>query len=258
MENNSESRGRRWLKRVLQIFLALFILSLLLPLVFRWVNPLVTPLMCIRRLQNGAPIEYKWRDLEDISPHMVRCAFAAEDNNFLGHKGFDYGAIQRAIDENKKGKRTLGASTISQQTAKNLFLWPSRSWVRKGFEAYFTFLIELYWSKERIIEVYLNIIEMGDGIYGVQAAAQHYFHKNADQLSLYQCALITACYPAPLKRNPQTPSVYLQNRAKHIAALSRKMPPAKFDKETVKKARERYKIREEKRRADNDGKIIDF
>lgn len=242
----------------LKIVLTLFIISILLPLAYRWINPPITPLMVIRRIEGGAPIKKEWRDLDEITPNMVRCAFASEDNNFLGHYGFDFGAIQKAIDENKKGKRQRGGSTISQQTAKNVFLWPGHSWVRKGLEVYFTSLIELFWTKERIMEVYLNVIEMGDGIYGAQAAAQHYFNRNADKLSLRQCALITACYPNPLKRNPARPTAYLNRRATAISSLSYKVAPPKFDKESIKKARERYLKREEKRRAKIDGKLIEL
>lgn len=242
----------------LKIVLTLFIISILLPLAYRWINPPITPLMVIRRIEGGAPIKKEWRDLDEITPNMVRCALASEDNNFLGHYGFDFGAIQKAIDENKKGKRQRGGSTISQQTAKNVFLWPGHSWVRKGLEVYFTSLIELFWTKERIMEVYLNVIEMGDGIYGAQAAAQHYFNRNADKLSLRQCALITACYPNPLKRNPARPTAYLNRRATAISSLSYKVAPPKFDKESIKKARERYLKREEKRRAKIDGKLLEL
>ena len=170
---------------------------------------------------------------------------------------FNIGQIERAMKENEKGKRKLGASTISQQTAKNVFLWPSRSWVRKGCEVYFTFLIEHFWSKERIMEVYLNVIEMGDGIYGCEAAAQHYFHKSAKSLTRREAALITACYPAPLKRNPAKPTAYLNRRATQISALSLKFGKIKFDEESLRKAEERYQKREEKRKAKSD-KILPF
>ena len=133
-----------------------FVLSILTTVAYKWINPPITPLMVIRKVQLGAPIEHEWRDLEEISPYMVQCAIASEDNNFLGHKGFDWGAIDRAIEERESGRRKRGASTISQQTAKNVFLWPKSSWVRKGFEVYYTFLIENIWGKERIMEIYLN------------------------------------------------------------------------------------------------------
>jgi monofunctional biosynthetic peptidoglycan transglycosylase len=169
-------------------------LSLLIVVLYRWVNPPITPLMVLRKIENGAPVKQQWKDIEDISPYLTNCAVAAEDNNFLGHHGFDFGAIQKAIDDREHG-RLRGASTISQQTAKNIFLWDGRSWVRKGLEVYFTFLIETFWSKERIIEIYLNKIEMGNGIYGAEAAAQCYFHKSAKNLTAYQAALIVAVFP---------------------------------------------------------------
>ena len=249
--------GKRFFKIVLKTVLVIFLISILLPLLYRWVNPPVTPLMLIRKVKNGAQIEKQWVDMENISQNLVVCAIAAEDNNFLGHNGFDYGAIERAMKENEKGKRKLGASTISQQTAKNVFLWPSRSWVRKGCEVYFTFLIEHFWSKERIMEVYLNVIEMGDGIYGCEAAAQHYFHKSAKSLTRREAALITACYPAPLKRNPAKPTAYLNRRATQISALSLKFGKIKFDEESLRKAEERYQKREEKRKAKSD-KVLPF
>lgn len=232
------------IRKVFKVFgitlLVLFIISILMPLLYRWVNPPITPLMVIRKVSNGAPIEKEWKDLEDISPYMVNCAVAAEDNNFLGHRGFDWKAVQQAIDDKKEGKKERGASTISQQTAKNVFLTTHHSWVRKGLETYFTFLIETFWSKERIMEVYLNVIEMGDGIYGAEAAAQHYFHKEACNLSRQGAALITACYPAPLKRNPAEPTKYLKKRANKISALSKKIGKIKFDDATIEKAKKRY------------------
>lgn len=223
-----------------KVLLILLIISILLPLAYRWINPPVTPLMLIRKVKNDAPIEKEWRDIEEISHYMVDCAVASEDNNFLSHRGFDWGAVQKAINEKKKGKRERGASTISQQTAKNVFLWPGHSWVRKAGEVYFTFWIETFWSKERIMEVYLNVIEMGNGIYGAEAAAQHYFHKPASKLSLRESALITACYPAPLRWNPARSTGYLNKRAGQISSLTTKIGRIKFDEESIAKARERY------------------
>jgi monofunctional biosynthetic peptidoglycan transglycosylase len=164
---------------------------------------------------------------------------AAEDNNFLTHRGFDFDAIEKAMDERKTKGRVRGASTISQQTAKNVFLWQGRTWLRKGLEAYFTFLIETFWSKERIMEVYLNVIEMGNGIYGCEAATQHYFGKHARQLTLEQSALVVASFPSPLTRNPAKPSKYLRQRAAKISALSKKIGNVKFDKTSIEKAKER-------------------
>lgn len=238
-----KSPAKRFLAALGKILLILVIINILLPIAYRWVNPIVTPLMVIRTVQLGAPIEKEWRDLDKISHHMVSCAVASEDNNFLGHRGFDWGAVQRAINERKAGKRDRGASTISQQTAKNVFLWPGHSWLRKGLEVYFTFMIETFWGKERIMEVYLNVIEMGEGVYGAEAAAQHFFNRSADKLTLHQSALITACYPAPLKRNPAKPTPYLNKRAGKIQALTYKIGRIRFDEEHLAKAKERYEKR---------------
>jgi len=231
--------------------------SLLFTILYRWVKPPVTPLMILRKIENGATINRKWKNIEDISPYLVNCAVAAEDNNFLGHRGFDFGAIQKAIDDRERGPHR-GASTISQQTAKNIFLWDGRSWVRKGLEVYFTFLIETFWSKERIMEVYLNKIEMGNGIYGAEAAAQYYFHKSAKNLTARQAALIVAAFPSPLTRNPGQPSGYLSGRANEIISLSQKIGTIKFDDKSIKQARERYQKREDKRRKKIDGKLLEL
>ena len=237
-------------------YFILFGLSVFMTLCYRWINPPVTPLMLIRAIKDGESILKDWVPIEDISYYMISAAIASEDNNFLGHKGFDFGAIQKAVDLNKKGKPKRGASTISQQTAKNVFLWPGRSWIRKGLEVYFTFLIETFWPKDRIMEVYLNVIEMGPGIYGSEAAAQHYFHIPATKLTKRQASLITACYPNPRKRNPAKPTSYINQRAYQIAALIPKFGKIKFDKESIQKAKERYKKREEKRIKKNDGKVL--
>ena len=236
----------RWIGRT---FLFLFLFSILLTLAYRWINPPITPLMLIRKVSDGAAIEKKWVVLENISPHLVACAVAAEDNHFLAHRGFDFGAIDKAVKERQAGKRKRGASGISQQTAKNVFLWQKQSWVRKGIECYFTVLIELFWSKERIMEVYLNVIETGNGIYGCEMASQIYFHKAAKDLTLHQAALITACYPNPRKRNPSKPTSYLNTRASQIAHLTKMIGKIKFDAESIQKARERYEKAERKRKA---------
>jgi len=246
------------LKKTGIVLLVLFLVSLLLPIAYRWVNPPITPLMLIRKVQDGSPIEKKWVPLEDISPNMVVCAIASEDNNFLGHRGFDWGAIQKAIDLRKDGNKKRGGSTISQQTAKNVFLWSGRSWLRKGLESYFTVLIETFWSKQRIMEVYLNVIEMGNGIYGTQAAAEIYFHTSAKKLTLRQAALITACYPDPRHRNPAKATSYLNKRSGEISQLTKKIGKISFSEESIKAARERFKTREEKRRKKIDGKLLDL
>ncbi len=234
---------RRVLKRIFRIALrtvaVLIVASLVVTLLYRWVNPPVTPLMLSRAL-HGAPIRKEWVGLDEISPSLVRAAVASEDNNFLGHRGFDLGAIYDAIDEHQRGKRQRGASTISQQTAKNVFLWSGHSWVRKGLEVYFTFLIEHLWGKERIMEVYLNVAEMGEGIYGAEAAAQHWFGRPALRLTQRQSALLVACFPDPRRRNPSRPTAYLNRRASQIEALMPKMGKIAFDKLTISEARERY------------------
>lgn len=232
-----------------------FLFTILLTLAYRWINPPITPLMVIRSLEGEARVK-EWKPLEEISTAMPRAAVASEDNRFCGHNGFDFSAIQRAVDHNKIYSKKIGASTISQQTAKNVFLWPGRSWVRKGFEVYFTFLIEKLWGKERIMEVYLNVIEMGHGIYGAEAAAQHYFHCSAKKLNAHQAALITACYPNPRRWNPAAPTPYIRRRAASIQSLMPKMGPIKYDRESLKKARERYRKAEERRIAKNDGKRL--
>lgn len=242
---------------ILCIVAAFITLSILISLLYSRFNPPFTPLMLSRKISIGASIEYKWIGLKDISPYLIDCAVSAEDNNFLGHDGFDFGAIQQAIDERDKG-RFRGASTISQQTAKNVFLWQGKSWLRKGLEVYFTFLIETFWSKERIMEVYLNVIEMGNGIYGAEAAARRYFNKSAQNLSQYQAALIVAAFPNPLERNPAKPSRYLAKRAQTIISISQKVGAVRFDDASITSARERYKKSEEKRRKKIDGQLLDI
>ena len=230
-----KSRPKKILLWIGRIFLFLFIFSVIVPLSYRWINPPVTPLMLIRKITDDAPIQKKWVDIKDISPHLVSSAVAAEDNHFLGHRGFDLIAIEKAVKERQSGKRKRGASGITQQTAKNVFLWQNQSWVRKALESYFTVLIELFWSKERIMEVYLNVIEMGNGIYGCEMASQIYFKKSAKTLSLHQAALITASYPNPRKWNPSKPTPYLTKRSLEIARLTKLIGKINFDEESIKK-----------------------
>lgn len=153
-----------------------------------------------------------WVLLDEISPNLQLAVVCSEDQNFIKHNGFDFEAIEKAMDYNETHTKTRGASTISQQTAKNVFLWQGRSFIRKGFEVYFTFLIETFWSKERIMEVYLNVIEMGDGIYGAQAASKTFFKKDAKYMSKSECATIAAVLPNPRKFNAGKPSAYTQKR----------------------------------------------
>ena len=201
----------------LKIILGFVAISLVSVILLRWVPVPATPLMIIRCVEQKADgkamkLDKTWKPLSKISPDLQLAVVCSEDQNFLKHHGFDFGAIQKAIKHNEKSKRKRGASTISQQTAKNVFLWPGRSWIRKGFEVYFTAMIEVFWSKERIMEVYLNVIEMGDGIYGAEAASQEYFNKSAIKINKQQAATISAILPSPIKYNAKHPSSFLQGR----------------------------------------------
>ena len=236
--NNKGRFWRRVLRIVRNLIILFFVSSIGLTILARFVPVYITPLMIIRSVEAVAdgksPKNSKqWVSIEQISPHMIRAVIAAEDNLFMEHNGFSFEDIQKAWEHNKKGKRIRGGSTISQQTAKNVFLWNKRSYVRKALEAYFTVLIELFWSKERIMEVYLNVIETGDGVYGVQAASLEYFGKDAAKLSRSQAALIAVCLPNPRRFNPARPSSYIQRRKNQIMGLMYKIPFDGF--ETPKK-----------------------
>src|ERR1700759_5348630 len=191
--------------RILKLALILFIgLSVFWVILYRFVNPPVTWLMITRGFERKSDgkdwkIDKQWIDFDDIADPMKRAAVAAEDQKFLDHFGFDFKAMEKAIDKNSHSHKLIGGSTISQQTAKNVFLWPGRSYIRKAFEAYFTILIEIFWSKKRIMEVYLNEIEMGDGVYGIEAASEYYYHKHASQLTAKEAAAIASIFPNPLK-----------------------------------------------------------
>ena len=197
--------------------------TILAVVALRFLPVYFTPLMfirCYEQMTEGKSLKMKhhWVPLNKISPSLPMAVMASEDAKFLKHHGFDYQAIEHAAERNRKHpeKRKLGASTISQQTAKNVFLWPGRSWVRKGFEVYFTALIELMWPKERIMEVYLNSIEMGDGIYGADAVAEEHFGTDALNLTKAQCALIAATLPNPRKFSSKNPSAYMRKRQARI------------------------------------------
>ncbi len=193
------------------------ILSVGSTLLYRWVPVPLTPLMiirCVEQMNNGKSMTLKhdWVSLDEISPKLQLAVVCSEDQNYLKHYGFDWGAIEKAMKSNDSGKKIRGGSTISQQTAKNVFLWQGRSYIRKGFEAYFTLLIETFWSKERIMEVYLNSIEMGNGIYGAEAAAQNWFKKSAAKLNKDESSAIAAILPNPLKYVANPPSAYISKR----------------------------------------------
>jgi monofunctional glycosyltransferase len=197
-------------------------------LLFSFVNPPFTPLMVKRAFIKKADhtrvgIHKDWVSLKKISPNMINAVVASEDNRFTDHWGIDVQAIQKATAWNKKHRRKRGASTITQQVAKNVFLWPARTWVRKGFELYFTVLIETVWSKKRIMEVYLNVLETGNGVYGVEAASRKYFRKPAAKLSRNEAALIAAALPNPRVRNPALPGTYMINRQQRILNLMNKI-----------------------------------
>jgi len=176
-----------------------------------------------------------WESFEHISPNLQLAVVCSEDQNFIEHNGFDFEAIDKALDYNSTHKKKRGASTISQQTAKNVFLWTGRSWIRKGFEVYFTFLIETIWSKHRIMEVYLNVIEMGDGIYGAQAASQIFFHKDAKYLTKGEAALIAAVLPNPRKFSVTKPSTYTRKRQGWIVHQIALWGGLSYDKKEEKK-----------------------
>lgn len=208
---------QRILRTIKWIVLLFFGSTILSVWVYRFVPVYFTPLMfirCFQQVGRGEEIRLKhhWVPLKEISPYLPVAVIASEDQLFMEHYGFDIDAIRKAIKERQEGSRNRGASTISQQTAKNVFLGPSRTWFRKGMETYFTLLIEIFWGKERIMEVYLNSIEMGDGIYGAEAVAQQHFGREARILSRANCAMIAATLPQPLRFNSEKPTRYLLER----------------------------------------------
>ena len=221
---------------------AFFASTILSVIAYRFVPVWFTPLMfmrCAQQLQSGESLtlHHHWVSLEEMVPELPVAVMASEDQRFLEHHGFDFKAIEHAARRNRKHpeKNKLGASTITQQTAKNVFLWPGRSWVRKGLEAYFTTLIEIFWSKQRIMEVYLNSIEMGDGIYGADAVAEWHFQTSADKLSRRQCALIAATLPNPRRFNSARPSPYVLRRRDKIMHQMKFVPAFPKEGEDVKR-----------------------
>lgn len=210
------------------LLIGLFVSSLLVVVAYKFIPVYYTPLMVIRTVEQfregkKLKLAHRWVPIEKIAQPLVQAVVASEDNLFLDHNGFDLEQIQKARSEAEKGGRVRGASTISQQTAKNVFLWPGKSYIRKGIEAYFTLLIEWIWGKERIMEVYLNSIEMGDGIYGAQAVAQAHFQKDAYQLDKNEAALIAASLPNPRKFDSGHPSPYMLKRQAKIVSLMGKL-----------------------------------
>jgi monofunctional glycosyltransferase len=213
---------KRLFKISLKVILGFILFSIFLVLLLKWLNPLTSSIMIQRQIEavvtfkEKQMIAYEWFSYDDISKEMALAVVAAEDQNFPNHFGFDFEQIEKAIDQHNRGRRLRGASTITQQVAKNLFLWEGRSFIRKGFEAYFTLLIELLWSKERILEMYLNIVELGDMVFGVGAASQIYFKKNPSKLTRSQAALLTATIPNPTRFSVRRPSRYILRRQSWI------------------------------------------
>lgn len=208
----------KWTGGALALF---FALTLLWVLLLKWIPVRITPLMVARAVEYrddpGFRTRQAWKSLDEISPELMKAVITAEDNKFMEHRGFDLESIRDAAQTNRRrGRIARGASTISQQTAKNVFLWSGRSWVRKGFEVYFTMLIEAIWGKERIMEVYLNVIEFGKGVYGAEAAARQYFNEPASKISTAQACLMAACLPNPIKRDIANPGKYTRGYAQTI------------------------------------------
>lgn len=230
----TRSRKRAALRFLIKSALLLFLLSAGPVVLFRYVHPPVSALMIQRRIESlsgpaarGAEESYKprydWVPLDEIAPVMGVAVIAAEDQKFAEHFGFDWAAIEKAIAHNETSKRVRGASTLSQQTAKNLFLWSGQNWIRKGLEAYFTLLMEASWPKRRILETYLNIVEFGDGLFGVEAASQHYFGKPASRLSAAEAALLAAVLPNPHRFKVKAPTPYVVERQQWILGQIRQL-----------------------------------
>ena len=201
--------------------LACIIVSVLLVLSLRWINPIGSVLMIERKYENwqqntSVTFKRQWVSWDNLSNYLKVAVIASEDQNFPFHHGFDWDAIQDALKHNAKGGNLRGASTISQQVAKNIFLWSGRSWMRKGFEVWFTAWLELLWSKQRVLEIYLNTVEWGNGIFGAEAAAQYYFNTSAKNLTKEQASLLAAVLPNPRKWNPAKPTAYILSRAAAI------------------------------------------
>lgn len=213
---------------VLRLLALVLILSAGPVLLLRWVDPPTTAFMIRERLSVGEPgkprsVQYRWVDGERISPHIKVAVIAAEDQTFPTHPGFDFDSINDALADRERGRRVRGASTLSQQVAKNLFLWPGQSWVRKGLEAYFTVLIETLWPKRRILEMYVNIAEFGSGVFGVGAASEIYFKKPAARLSAPDAALLAAVLPSPKRMKVSAPSRYVRSRQEWILGQMRSL-----------------------------------
>lgn len=223
---------------LLKLPLALFVTSVLWVTVLKWVPVYITPIMLSRSIEYRNDPDFRtrkqWTRLENISPEMIKAVITSEDNLFCSHDGFDRDAIKQAMKEKKEGKRQRGGSTISQQTAKNVFTFHKRTYWRKAVETWFTILIEKIWGKERIMEVYLNVAEMGKGIYGAQAAAQEFFGKDASDLTRREASTLAAVLPSPLKRNAGKPSDYVRQRSAKIQSMIPKLKYPEWVERKVK------------------------
>lgn len=228
---------------IFKIFLLFIGITVLWVVLYKYIPVPYTPLMAIRAIDGGKKYEtrHDWVPIDEISPYLQLAVISAEDQTFLNHSGFDREAIEKAIKHNEQGKKLRGGSTISQQTAKNAFLWPQRSWFRKGMEVYFTFLIETLWSKERILEVYLNSIEMGDGVFGAEAASQYWFHKSAKNLSTENAAAIAAILPSPRRYSANPPGAYVARRTQWIIRQMRYYGPFTLEKQELKEDKRKVK-----------------
>jgi monofunctional biosynthetic peptidoglycan transglycosylase len=235
--SGGKKRGLMWdkvLREIKKVILYFFLITGGWVMLYRFVNPPITFLMMQRTVERlfegkGWKLEKEWKDFDELSNNLKLAAVAGEDANFLHHWGFDTKAIQKAYLKNKQGKPIRGGSTITQQVAKNVFLWPGRSWIRKGFEAYFTLLIEIFWSKKRILEVYLNVAEMGRGVYGAEAATLYYYNKSSARLTKSQAALLIAILPSPLKWSPTKPTRYVSFKKYFILRNMRRIGKLNFD-----------------------------
>src|SRR5260221_280114 len=223
-----------WFRKIRNFFLILFVAQLVYIILLKWVDPPIT-ITQLSEWLNGNGLKRDYVDFEEMSPNIKLAVMASEDQLFPDHNGFDMTSIKQAwMERSKKHKRVRGASTISQQVAKNVFLWQGRSWIRKGLEAYTTFMIELIWGKKRILEMYLNVSEMGKGIFGIEAASRNYFNKSAKKINRTEAAMIAACFPNPKKIRINPPSPYVNQRYPQILAQMSNIEPDEDIQELLK------------------------
>jgi len=230
----SSKKIGHWLKKIGRVFLILFVAQLVYIVLLKWVNPPIT-ITQFSNWKDGYGLRRDYVNIDEMSPNIRLAVMASEDQLFPDHNGFDITSIKQALREkNKKRKQVRGASTISQQVAKNVFLWQGRSWLRKGLEAYTTFMIELVWGKKRILEMYLNVSEMGKGIFGIEAASRNYFNKPAKRLTRKEAAMIASCFPSPKKIRVNPPSPYVSQRYPQILIQMDNLEPDEDIRELLK------------------------